>query len=146
MASSEAASHPKYSIRGTSRRGLGADRAVRLDFCDDGILVYRRHFNFRRDNDYSLLRRVEYSEVRHCEYLTPHVESGSTFTGFVWGVMPAEIELSISASRKSEARQRGDALWRSELLRFSGAAMTENEFKEMYAWLRTKVGPERENA
>lgn len=140
MASGDHASGPRFSFRATRRRALGLDRTVRVDFSDDGFSIYLRHFNFRRDNAYSLLRRVKYSSVRHCEYRSPHVESGSTFTGFVWGTMPAEIELAISRSDSGPPRHGGGSFWNTELLRLSGADITETEFKGVYAWLRARVG------
>lgn len=140
MAPGEDAPKLRYSFRATMRSAFGLDRAERLEFYDDAILIYRRHFNFRRDSDYSLLRRVKYSDIQRCEYFGPKVESSkTTLVGFAWGQMPGEIELSVPSPDAGPARQGGEPLWKLEKLRFSGEDLSEQEFKEVYSWLRTKL-------
>jgi hypothetical protein len=140
MSSDKSVPTPRYSVRATARWVFGLDRAVRLEFYDDEIRIYQRHFKLRRDSDYSLLRRIKYSDIRRCEYLSPRVESSRfTVVGFVWAEMSAEIELSIPRSDANPHRQGGDPFWRLEQLRFGGREMTEREFNGMYAWLRAKL-------
>jgi hypothetical protein len=140
MASGDVASKPRYSFRATWRGGLGLDRAARLEFYDDEMVIYRRGFHLLTDIEWPLFRHVKYSELRRCEYVRPKVESSRfTLGGFAWANMPAEIELSISRPGARSAWPGGGSFCSQDQLRFSGENMTEDEFRGMYSWLRTRM-------
>jgi hypothetical protein len=143
MPPSDAALDPRYSVRATRRGASGILRRVRLEFYEDTILIYRHHSHLWRDGDYALLRRADYSDVRRYEYVAPRVASGSTFTGFVWAPLPAEIVISLLKAPAGSSGRAHEPFWKREDLRFSGQGMTETEFTAMDAWLREKVKPWR---
>ena len=138
-ATGEGDQKPRYSFRATSRSARDRGRAVRLDFHDEEIRVYRLHLHYLRESEWSLHRHIQYSDVQGCEYLAPKVENGSTLGGFAWAKVPAEIELSVRGSDARLDRHGGGASWMPERFRVRGLDMSEGAFKEAYAWLLAKL-------
>ena len=139
MKSGDLSSEPRYSFVALRSRWLRLPNSRKLDFHDEGILIYKYVPKFRHDSEYVLLRRAEYTDITKCRYSPPKVTSSSTLGGFAWANKPAQIRLSILKHRSTTPRVGNEHFWNAEHFLFGSPHMKEDEFKIMYSWLCDKV-------
>ncbi|MGI0091796.1 MAG: hypothetical protein ACREBS_08805 [Nitrososphaerales archaeon] len=114
-----------YSLIAVKLRGLPSSQSYRFDFSEDGILIYKYRVSFiRHDSEYVFDRKISYSDVRRLHYVSPHVSSGSSLGGFVWGEMPADIEIEIAGIGEFSISEND---------------RTEKEFREVYSSLSDRI-------
>lgn len=102
-------------------------------------MIYKYNVGYLKGLYYSFLRTASYSDVTHCNYITPGVKRWSTRGGFDFGNMRGGVEMWILKETDSNGRRLSKHFWNIERLHFGLRDSTQDEIRQMYDWLCDRI-------